>query len=145
MKLRIRQCRYDSADCTQYGLAFNDKDGDDDDDDDGGQVPFSIYNYISYCCHIYGHMDTGRLFIHMHVRPPVLIIQIINYLIIIMITVSQRGSFHGLFCFFRGIKAVLEKPLLNLENKENTLEEKYHQGLRKLMCQIRVGNTNRFS
>lgn len=30
---------------------FNDENKDDDDDDDnyGGQVPFSIYKYISYC------------------------------------------------------------------------------------------------
>lgn len=50
----------------------------------------------------------GKLFIHMHAWSPALMIPITNYVIRIMRTVSEKVNFHCLFCFFRGIKAVLE-------------------------------------
>lgn len=53
----------------------------------------------------------GKLFIHIHAWSPALMIPITNYVIRIMRTVSQKVNFHCLFCFFRGIKAVLENLL----------------------------------
>lgn len=53
--------------------------------------------------HIWGYMV-----MHMHAWSPALMIQIIDYVIIIMKLVSQRVSVYCWFCFFRGIKAVVE-------------------------------------
>lgn len=86
---------------------------------------------------------TGRLFIHMCAWSPVLMIQIMDYVIIIMRTVSHRVSFHCLL--LQGNKGSFRKPLPNLQNRANTPEEKYHRGLRKPNVRIRVGNTKRFS
>lgn len=52
--------------------------------------------------HIWGYMV-----IYLHAWSPALMIQIIDYVITIMRSVSQRVSVYCLFCFFRGIKAVV--------------------------------------
>lgn len=50
-----------------------------------------------------------------------------------MRTVSHRVSFHCLL--LQGNKGGFRKPLLKLQNRANTPEEKYHQELKKLICQ----------